>query len=427
MKILLTGAGGFIGSHITAALLRAGHDVVAAVRDPARVGRRFPSAETRHADLNGLLKPEQWFPYLDGVDAVVNCAGILTGGRGQSIDAVHDRAPRALFDACQARGIRKIVQISIVSIGGDTAFARTKRRADDHLQTLTPAWTILRPSLVLARDSYGGPTLMRALAACPFLIPIIGKGDQPFQPIHADDLAETVLAALDDTALDGQIVYPCGPDRWTLRELVAGYRNWLGLRPVPIIGVPIFLIRPLAALGERLGMGPVTTTALKQLEYGNAADPDIFKEKTGIRPRALADSLAAEPAGPADLWHARLYLLRPVILAVLVLLWFVSGIIGLMAPTETAAPYLRSLGVPEAFLFPAKYATGLLDIAIAALLLSRVSVRLTFWVQALTVIAYTAALTWAAPGLWLDLFGPLVKNVPVLMLILVYRILSEER
>jgi uncharacterized protein YbjT (DUF2867 family) len=427
MGVLLTGAGGFIGGHITAALLREGHEVVAAVRDPARMQRRFPAVRAIRADLNDLLAPEDWSRFLDGVDAAVNCAGILTGGHGQSIDAVHDRAPSALFDGCEKAGVTKVVQISIVSIGGDTAFARTKRQADDHLQTLALDWTVLRPSLVLARDSYGGPSLMRALAACPLAIPLIGRGNQPFQPILAEDLAETVLAALDGRIPGRQILYPCGPDRWTLREMTAAYRQWLGLRPVPFIRIPLFAVRPLAWLGERLGAGPVTTTALTQLEYGNEADPALFAEKTGIAPRRLADFLADHPAGPADLWHARLYLARPLVLAALVLLWLASGVVGLLAPTAAAAPALAALGIPETLLFPVKYATALLDIGIAALLLSRASARLVFHVQLWVVAGYTAALSWAAPGLWLDLFGPLVKNVPILALILVYRILREER
>ncbi len=100
MRILLTGANGFIGRHITAALLGAGHDVVAAVRALAEVRRAFPEVTAIAADMNAGTEPEAWVPRLAGVDAVVNCAGILQGSRGQSIEAVHYLGPKALFDAC---------------------------------------------------------------------------------------------------------------------------------------------------------------------------------------------------------------------------------------------------------------------------------------------------------------------------------------
>ncbi len=138
MRVLLTGANGFIGAHLTAALLAAGHDVVAAVRSRESMARRFPDVGALAADMNRDTTAAAWRPRLEGVDAVINCAGVLQGGRGQDMAAIHHLAPAALFDACVEAGVQRVVQISAISADAEagTDYALSKKRGDDHLQGL---------------------------------------------------------------------------------------------------------------------------------------------------------------------------------------------------------------------------------------------------------------------------------------------------
>lgn len=417
MRVLLTGANGFIGSHLVASLLARGHSIVAAVRDPKKLARRFPSLEARFCDLNRFLKPSDWAPLVEGCDAVVNCAGILQSRRGDRLREIHAQAPKALFAAAQAAGAHRIVQISAVSIGADTEYARSKRAGDEALMALDVDWVVLRPSLVYGRMAYGGTALMRALAAMPFRMPVIGAGGQAFQPIHVEDLCATVLWALDSPGAPRKLVEPCGPERLAMRDILPLYRAWLGLAPAPLLKIPPALVRAASRLGDAFGTGSLTTTSLDQLEYGNTADPGAFTQATGLRPRRMADALEREPAGPAELWQARFVLLRPLVRASLAALWLVSGLLGLFATAQVAAFGPPVLGM----------ATGAWDLAIAAMVAFSARPKLAFWLQLLTVIGYTAVLTALAPELWLDLFGPLLKNLPILALILVYRVLEEER
>ena len=427
MRILLTGASGFIGSHLTARLIETGHSVVAAVRAPQKMARRFPAVHPVLADLNRMGSPADWAPLLAGVDAVVNCAGLLQGGRDGSLEAVHARAPIALFEAARAAGVRKIVQISAVSVGADTDYAKSKRAADDALQAMDVDWTILRPSLVYGRVAYGGTALMRALAAMPLAIPVVGTGAQAFQPIHLDAVADTVLWALERPAARRVIVEPCGPDKWTMAEMVKAYRAWLGLPPAPILRVPRILVALACRAGDVLGSGALRTTSLRQIEFGNAADPEAFRAATGLSPRGLNEMLMREPAGTAELWQARLLLLRPLVTGALVLLWAISGLIGLGASADDVAPWLAPLGVPQGLMRPAAMATGVLDLALAAAVLSGRWPRFVFRAQLAVIAGYTAALTAADPALWGALFGPLLKNVPIAVLVMLQRVLGEER
>lgn len=429
MRVLLTGANGFIGAHLTAALRAAGHEVVAAVRSPAALAARFPDVKAIAADMNRDTTPEAWRPRLAGVEAVINCAGVLQGGRGQDMAAIHHLAPAALFDACVAAGVKWVIQISAISADDEagTEYARTKKQADDHLRGLELDWVVLRPSLVYGEGAYGGTAMLRALAVFPFVTPLVGRGEQAFRPLHVEDLARTVLECLTRADLARRVLEPVGPKVETIAAIVARYRAWLGRPPARPLHIPLALIRLLCRLGDLLGRGPLTTSSLKQIEYGNVGRETGFIETIGFRPASLAERLQRRPAQTQDLWHARFYLLRPLVRFTLVLLWLVSGLLGLWTLRSFALPLLDAAGFPPILATAMALGASLLDLAIAGLLAANWRPRLTVAVQLAVIAGYTLALTVIAPHLWGDPFGPLLKNLPILVLVLVQRILAEER
>jgi uncharacterized protein YbjT (DUF2867 family) len=431
VRILLTGANGFIGSHLLAGLRVRGHTVVAAVRDPARLQRKVPGIEAIAVDFNRDTSPAAWLTRLTGIDAVVNCAGVLHGGRGQDLGAIHAVTPIALFDACVAAGVRKIVQITAISADADvnTAYAQTKKRADDHLRSLAAEWTVLRPSLVYGEGSYGGTSTIRGLAALPYLTPLPGDGLAPFRPIHVADVVATVVCVVETDRGKQRTLEPVGPQTVTLAAAVAKYRAWLGLPPAHEVHVPLPLLRAVARLVDLAGGGPMGTAAMQQLLAGNAGgEPDgVFASAIGFAPQSMDVWLARQPAQTQDLWHARLYFARPLLRIVLALLWLGSAAAGAVAPVTTYPAVdtaLSEWGLPTRSL--ALVFCGI-DLAIAAALLFRWRPRLLAVVQLLLVGGYTLGLTALAPSLWLDPFAALLKNLPILALIAVWAVLEEER
>jgi uncharacterized protein YbjT (DUF2867 family) len=428
MRILLTGANGFIGRYLLAALVAAGHRVIPAVRRPRETDALLPAPDSIAVDLNRDVRPEDWTARLAGVDAVVNCAGILQARPGQSIAAIHAAAPKALFAACELAGVKRVIQISAISAeaAAGTAYASTKRAADDFLASTNLDWVVLRPSLVYAPGAYGGTALFRALAALPFAIPVIGRGDQRFQPIHIDDLSATVLRILDDPSIRRVVLDPVGPETLTLRQILVDLRRWLGFPPARVIEVPTGLVRVVAAIGDVIG-GPVNTTAIRQLAFGNAGRPEPFAAAVGFRPRRWRDALLARPAQAQDRWHARLYFLRPLLRWTLALLWLASGAIGLLQPAAVTQPIAAGFGLAGTAASVAVWASCLLDLALGVLLLGRIRPGATAALQLAVVAAYTAGLTVALPPLWADPFGPLLKNLPIMVAILVLAAIENDR
>lgn len=363
-----------------------------------------------------------WRPYLEGGTHVINAAGLLTGPNA-AFAAVHRDVPRAVYEAIDGG---HAVLISAVGIDADTPFARW--RCEGEAIAEKAGATILRPGLVLADTSYGGSSALRAFAAFPFLRPLVGTGLEPFNPIHAEDLARVVIACLSDPPGPGPAGGAWeigGPEMTSQTALSAALRQWLGLRPAGGLPLPLRVARLLGRIGDVLRIGPISVTAVNQLATGVLANPQPLLSRLGLTVAPVGQFLSRRPAGTQDLWQARLYLLKPLVRLTLSAMWLVSGFLGLLLPAAAFPAELSALPVPVA-LTTAKVG-GLIDLAFAALLLRNIAPRKTALGQIALVLAYTIGLTLLAPGLWLAPFGELLKNLPVLALLLVHLALVEER
>ncbi len=301
-----------------------------------------------------------------------------------------------------------------------TTYALTKKHADDHLRCLPLDWTVLRPSLVYGKGSYGGTSTLRGLAGLPLITPLIGDGSQPFRPLHIDDFVETVARVIESDRFARQTLEPVGPERLTMREIIANYRQWLGLPPGREISLPLPLMRLFARLADLGGGGPMGSAGLAQLLAGNAGrEADgVFAAAIGLRPEPMAVRLSRSPAETQDLWHARLYFLRPLLRFALAALWFGSALAGLLAPP---ALYARIASPLTAWIFCA------IDLLIALALLARWRPGLLATLQLALVGGYTIGIGFVTPSLWLDPFGALLKNLPILAAIALWAVLEQER
>jgi len=427
MRVLLNGANGFIGRHILAGLEAAGHDVVAAVRDPDALRR--PDLKTLRIDFNRDTDSVVWAQRLAGFDAVINCAGVLQSSPGQSVQAIHAAAPIALFEGAKAAGVRRVIQISAISAepGAGTEYAETKLAADEHLKRMDLDWVIVRPSLVYAAGAFGGTALMRALAALPLHIPLVGAGEQRFQPVHMNDVVACVVSLLGaNIRINKQVIDPVGPDVVTYRQLLVDYRAWLGMAPVPTLAMPMPLIRIASRIGDVFG-GPLSTTALKQMNFGNTGDHARYVAATGLQPISWRDGLAHHPAQWQDRWHARLYFMRPALRFMLALMWLVSGIVGFFYPPALLAGMAMVTGLSAETLHLFGIAGCFADLLLGVLVLARWRPPLLAGIQIALIAGYTVFLSWAVPSLWMDPFGPLLKNLPIIVAVWTWAVLEQDR
>lgn len=418
----MVGGGGFIGGYVVAALRDAGWQVRCVVRQP-----RGP--EDVHGDLMQLVTPADWFPYLDGVELVVNAAGILRETAGQRFEPVHVAAPLALAEACGARGIRRFVQVSALGDPGDGEFVASKHRADARLLGMGGLdAVVLRPSVVYATGgSYGGTSLLRALAGFPGVLPLPGDGRWLIQPVAAEDLAKVVCLAA--SASDTGVFDVAGPEPITLRGYLHAWRDWLRIAPARDLRIPENLVAALVAVAERLGKGPLSRATWRMLRSGNIADASAgprLLAAFGFAPRAMGKVLARTPSQVQDRWHARLTLLEPVLHVGVIVLFLLSAIAGFATPQAQIEQLAGdSVLLPMA---PALARGGaVFDLVLGLLLLVGWKQRYVIAAMALLVLAYTVILGTTVPSLWLDPLGGMAKNLVVVPALGVLWILADRR
>lgn len=272
MKILLTGASGFIGRHIGSVLTAAGHEVVAGSRSAGM-------------DFNQLTRPADWQAYLQGVDVVINSVGIITERPGQSFSTLHYQAPVALFRACVEVGVKRVIHIS--ALGADeraiTPYQFTKKAADDVLRSLPLDWFVLRPSLVYGEGGKSA-ALFHRMASLP-VIPVIAQGEQLIQPVHIDDLVETVMkCAITEQA--GLTIDVVGPKAMTFAAWLQQLRLKSGKAVTTTLSMP-FRVAMFVAPLLRYVMPLLSIDNLRMLEQGNTADVQPLVDFLGRMPRDI--------------------------------------------------------------------------------------------------------------------------------------------
>ena len=424
--MLLLGASGFIGSRLARALSAAGHEVVCGTRGGANIEGCRGIAVDFARDRDEAV----WLPRLAGIDVVVNAVGILRETSTATFDALHVKAPEALFRASARAGVGKVIQISALGADEDAAsrYHRSKKRADDTLAALTVPWVIVQPSLVFGAGGTSA-ALFTKLAALP-LVPVPGDGAQAIQPIHIDDLTEAIVRLVESGEHDRRRIAAVGPRPLTLRDFLAILRRSMGLGTAPFVRVPMALVRTAAAVGEKLPRALLDRESLGMLIRGNVAPASDIGRILARAPRA-PESFISSSEAPAMKTQAQLEWLLPLMRIALAFVWIVTGIVSLgVYPVDESYALLARVGLSGIAASAALYGAALLDLAFGVGILVMRQRKWLWRAQIALIVGYTAIISWFLPEYWLHPYGPLTKNVPmlvgILMLLKLEKVTSDE-
>ena len=446
MRILLTGASGFIGRHLLHALLAEGHDVVCAVRHPERQSRSalpdHPRLTAIQADFAKDTDKSVWLARLSGVEAVINTVGIFRERGAQTFANLHTRAPRALFAACaESDDVHMVVQLSALGAdeGADTAYHLSKKAADDYLASLPVRAVIVQPSLVYGADG-ASARVFKAMASLPFAARL-GDAPQLVQPIHVDDVVAAIVTLLRQRlhldrpveaadALSGggtvRRIALVGPQALPFVEYLATLRRALGMGTLRVLPLPGGLARLLARIGGWLPGALLDPDALRMLDRGNAADPGPTLRLLGRPARTIA-SFVVDPG--AERARAKLDWLLPILRLGLAFVWIATAIVSAFVyPAAGSFELLARSGIPAELRPPMLYGAALFDLllGVGTLFLRR---RRWLWrLQLLLIGFYTVVIALRLPEFLIHPYGPLTKNVPMLAAIwLLYELEKEDK
>ena len=257
-KVLILGGSGFVGRHVCEKLNQQQIHVTVLTRrrENARHLQMLPLVDVIEvASLDSGSLAAQ----LPGHDAVVNLIAILHGSEA-AFEKAHVALPTALVSACQTSGVRRVVHISALGAAPDSPamYQRSKARGEAVLRESGLDVTLLRPSVIFgAEDKF-----LNTFAQLQQLFPVIplASAEARFQPVWVEDVATAVVECLIDRSTIGKTFEACGPDVFTLKQLVelAGqYAGVNGGRGRPVFGLPAALARIQARLMEMAPGEPV--------------------------------------------------------------------------------------------------------------------------------------------------------------------------
>ena len=418
MKILIVGATGFIGKSIYENLVKENFEVIAGLRSPLQF-----DGDAIKIDFLTLIEDKELHQKLKGFDVIINTVGIIAPKDAQTFEQMHTVAPIALFEMAKEAGVKKIIQISALgSQNGTTPYHTSKNKADIYLRNLGLDYAILHPSVVYGDDGKS-TALFQALASLP-LVPIIGDGSQKLQPVTVVDLVATVRKALLSTQKQIELDV-VGEEPVSYKELLQGFRTWLGYKPAKTISVPTFGTN---VIGKVLDEPTVNQDNIVMLNEGNTANVKPLEAFLGYTPIGFKKQLSKSRANNAQKLYASLYLIRPLLRLVIGFVWIWSGIVSaFLYPQPLALGLLHDVGIPIGLDIPLLYVASFLDIAIGILTIIGYRLQALLVFQIIVIVVYTLLLSILAPYHWLHPFGPVLKNIPLVLTIYILARLEKYR
>jgi colanic acid biosynthesis glycosyl transferase WcaI len=292
-SILVTGANGFIGSHLCPALVAAGYGVRAAVRTSA--GRVAKGAERY---VMGDLAAAEWDEALDGVTHVVHLAGLAhqlatrNRDRRSDFENANATATRRLAEAAAARAVRRIVFAS--SAGAETAdddYGRSKRLAEQHLEEVLAAgqtdWCTLRPPLVYGPGQRGNMERLLRLVRLGIPLPLGAVANQR-SFLYVGNLVSAIMTALMHPGVSRRTFAVCDDEALSTPDLLRRIGRSAGVR-VRLAPVPVSLLGAVGVAGDVAARvlrrpAPVDTYSVERLCGSLTLDASPFREATGWSP-----------------------------------------------------------------------------------------------------------------------------------------------
>jgi nucleoside-diphosphate-sugar epimerase len=282
MKLAVTGGTGFVGSHLIDVALAAGHSVQALTRrdQPPRRGMRWVSGDLEdHTALEHLV---------DGADAVIHIAGVITGQHAAHFERGNVDGTLAMLAAATAAGVNRFVHVSSLAAREPklSLYGSSKARSEELVRGSGLGWAIVRPPAVYGPGDRETLELFRMAKFGLMLMPPRGH----VSLIHVDDLARLLLALSETDAPSDMLVEPDDGTRggWTHRRFGRALGKAIGTKPT-IVAAPGALMR-LAARADQLIRGPGAKLTADRAAYFSHDNWVVHPER----------------ACPPDLWRPQI-------------------------------------------------------------------------------------------------------------------------
>src|ERR1044072_1627565 len=220
MRIAITGATGFVGSHLTTRLTGEGHEVVSPTR----------------RDLNDVAQLTAAFA---GCEGIAHCAGVNREIGDQTFARVHVEITRNVVEASKNAGVEKIVFVSFLRARPHcgSPYHESKWEAEEIVRNSGLDYTVIKAGIVYGRGDHMLDHLSHALHTFP-MFGLVGLKSKSIRPLAIEDLVHVLRAALVDRRMKRQTIALLGPEEIYLSEAVRRVAEVVGKRPL-MLPVPV--------------------------------------------------------------------------------------------------------------------------------------------------------------------------------------------
>jgi len=291
MRVAVTGANGFVGRHLIAQLLQRGHDIRALISERPGAEKELPDSGGRGVDVRraDVRKPESLRGAFDGIDAVVHTVAVPTE-RKQKFAEVNVAGVAHVVAEARRAGVGRIVHMGALRADPESPYPylRSKGAGEALVTGSGIAHVVLQPSLLFGEGDDFFPRLAFSLMFP--VVPVPGDGKARFQPVHVDDIAQALVAAVERREISG-VHEIGGAEPVTYDEMLAETMRATGKRR-PTVHVPVPLMKPPAlVMGLVMPDPPVTVAQLDLLAVDNTPRRNALEPVFGVRPRPFKGAL----------------------------------------------------------------------------------------------------------------------------------------
>lgn len=300
MKVLLTGASGFVGREVARQALAQGCHVRALVRNPDSTASRKLATRRRLELVPGdILTPGSLAPALDGCEAVIHLVGIISEVGTQTYERVHIEGTRHLLTAAKTVGLKQFIHMSALGARPHAVsrYHQSKWAAEELVRQSGLTYTIFRPSIIYGPGD-GFVNLFERLSRISPILPIMGDGKNKLQPIPVEQVAQCFVTALTDARAKNQTFDLCGREALSFEELLDLILAVLKRERLKL-HLPMALARAQATVCEWLfprvlkQAPPLNRDQLLMLQEDNVGNPEPASTVFGLTPIELRRGLAA--------------------------------------------------------------------------------------------------------------------------------------
>ncbi|WP_303721443.1 complex I NDUFA9 subunit family protein [Malonomonas rubra] len=291
MKILLTGATGFVGQEVLRTLLKVNHEVRALIHNQSKI-KQVTGAEVHIGDTT---RPESLTEALAGCDAVIHLVGIIREypHRGITFQKLHTESTRNMLETAKDQGVTRFLHMSANGTRADavTNYHKTKWAAEQLVRQSGLDWTIFRPSLIYGPSDQFINMLAALIRKLP-VVPVIGDGKYRLQPVSVKDVATGFVRALDCPESIGQAYHCGGPQVYSYDELLDLVGVAMGKKKVYKLHQPLAMMKPVVALLQSIPQFPMTSDQLQMLLEENICEQGDWEKTFAIKLQKLPEGIS---------------------------------------------------------------------------------------------------------------------------------------